>query len=72
MSARLEKLTAAMADALREVAPSDEREWRKVRVVTVELELTATGEVTYARGWLEKRLSSKALGLAGEGPTDRL
>ena len=65
MSARLEKLTAAMADALREVAPSDEREWRKVRVVTVELEITNAGEVTYARGWLEKRLSSKALGLAG-------
>ena len=65
MSDRLGKLTAAMADALREVAPATDEEWRKVRVVTVELEITNAGEVTYARGWLEKRLSSKALGLAG-------
>ena len=66
MSDRLAKLTAEMADALCEVAPTSEDEWRKVRVVTVELEVTADGVVTYARGWLEKRLSSKALGLAGE------
>ena len=68
MSDRLDKLTAAMAEALRDVAPASEDEWRKVRVVTVELELTNVGEVTYARGWLEKRLGSKALGLATEGP----
>ena len=67
MSDRLAKLTAAMGDALREVAPTSDAEWRQVRVVTVELEVDANGAVTYARGWLEKRLSSKALGLASEG-----
>ena len=66
MSDRLAKLTAAMTDALREVAPTSDAEWRKVRVVTVELEITNAGEVTYARGWLEKRLSSRELGLASE------
>ncbi len=66
MSDRLAKLTAAMADALREVAPTAEDERRRVRVVTVELEVTGDGQVTYARGWLEKRLSAKALGLASE------
>ncbi len=66
MSDRLGKLTAAMSNALAEVASADEREWRKVRVITVELEISNVGEVTYARGWLEKRLSSKVLGLASE------
>lgn len=67
MSDRLVMMTAAMTDALAEVAPTSDEEWRRVRVVTVELEVNADGAVTYARGWLEKRLSSKALGLAGEG-----
>ena len=40
MSDRLDKLTAAMAEALRDVAPTSEDEWRKVRVVTVELEIS--------------------------------
>ena len=48
------------------MAPTSDDEWPKVRVVTVELEVTADGQVTYARGWLEKRLNSKALGLASE------
>ena len=62
MTDRLGKLTAAMADALGEVAPTEEAEWRKVRVVTVELELSTDGAVTYARGWLEKRLDAKRRG----------
>ncbi len=66
MSDRLAKLTAATVDALREVSPIDEAEWRNVRVVTVELELAADGTVTYARGWLEKRFGAKGLGLTGE------
>ena len=66
VSDRLTKLTAAMTEALSDVAPSSEDEWRKVRVVTVELEISTNGAVTYARGWLEKRLGSKALGLASE------
>ena len=61
MSDRLTRLTAAMADALAEVAPASDAEWRKVRVVTVELEVGSDGAVTYARGWLEKRLSAKSL-----------
>ena len=72
MSDRLARLTAAMADALGEVAPTDEAEWRKVRVVTVELELTADGAVTCARGWLEKRVGPKALGPTGEHQGRRL
>ena len=55
-----------MADALHEVAPASDEGWRKVGVVTVALEISNVLEVTYARGWLEKRLSSRELGLASE------
>ena len=66
MSDRLEQLTAAMGGALREVAPTDERDWNAIKVVTVELEVSPAGTVTSARGWLEKRVNvNRLLGVRG-------
>ena len=65
MTTLTDRLAEAAVAAIRDVGPTLEQDARRVRYLTVELELANAGEVVGAVAWIERRLDVRRL--LGEG-----